>query len=361
MGATNGYASDDLDDYDDDFEGEEEEMSPEDKAAMAKATVEVQKTLGADGKKITSKQIQEALWHYYYDVEKSVGYLKKTYLATQSKPAPKKAPEGMSEAIFFSSDQDLFADALGVDASFVNTCSGLDDEYELQRAGSGSFTPITTSVSPARIFDFSDMPWFDVPEHRKTVFIAPPRPRGGLLGGGDGSKMSKLQALAAARKKKTEEKKDQDQAVKGIRRLSISENPETVKKENMAPAAFPKRQKLSDPREQVGSSPPPLRDLNAKPQFSSSIKRETELLAGYEANDAPEDMEIEGTAATPHSAPSVFAQTLFGPAPGASRKRQSDLLSMPYTTSSSFSAAAFDEPSPDDVVLAAQAKGSNFA
>jgi hypothetical protein len=29
---------------------------------------------------VTDKQIQDALWHYYYDVEKSVAYILNTYM-----------------------------------------------------------------------------------------------------------------------------------------------------------------------------------------------------------------------------------------------------------------------------------------
>jgi len=39
---------------------------------------------------ITEKQIHDALWNYYYDVEKTVGYLVKTN-ATKTKKEPKKA------------------------------------------------------------------------------------------------------------------------------------------------------------------------------------------------------------------------------------------------------------------------------
>lgn len=40
---------------------------------------------------ITDKQIQEALWHYYYDVDKSVSYLKKEYMAKPKKEQKKAA------------------------------------------------------------------------------------------------------------------------------------------------------------------------------------------------------------------------------------------------------------------------------
>jgi elongation factor 1 alpha-like protein len=100
----NRYVDDfDDDGLDDDYEGEGygdggDELSPEDREAMTTGTAEVRKQLGSDASKVTVKQIQDALWHYYYDVEKSVSYLQKTVIApaqpkTAPKPATKKTPE----------------------------------------------------------------------------------------------------------------------------------------------------------------------------------------------------------------------------------------------------------------------------
>jgi elongation factor 1 alpha-like protein len=38
---------------------------------------------------ITDKQIQEALWHYYYDVDKSIAYLRREYMAKPKKEQKK--------------------------------------------------------------------------------------------------------------------------------------------------------------------------------------------------------------------------------------------------------------------------------
>ncbi|KAH8719915.1 HBS1-like protein [Beauveria bassiana] len=76
----------------DDFEEEDADgMTPEDRIAMANGTEEVKKALGENASKVTVAQIQEALWHYYYDVEKSAGYLQKTFISPTPKPTPKKA------------------------------------------------------------------------------------------------------------------------------------------------------------------------------------------------------------------------------------------------------------------------------
>lgn len=74
---------DDYDDYDDydayDEEGDPnaagDELSAEDKEQMRQGTVKVRQALGPNFA-VTDNDIQEALWHYYYDVSKSVSYLK---------------------------------------------------------------------------------------------------------------------------------------------------------------------------------------------------------------------------------------------------------------------------------------------
>lgn len=62
----------------DEYEGyseEEDELSPEDRELMNKGTADVQAALGVEASRVTVAQIEEALWHYYYDVDKSVAYL----------------------------------------------------------------------------------------------------------------------------------------------------------------------------------------------------------------------------------------------------------------------------------------------
>jgi len=42
---------------------------------MREGTNKVRDVLGHDIPSITDEKIQEALWHYYYDIEKSINYL----------------------------------------------------------------------------------------------------------------------------------------------------------------------------------------------------------------------------------------------------------------------------------------------
>jgi elongation factor 1 alpha-like protein len=73
----NVSVDDDLyDDFDDD-EGQADEtetLTAEDKEQLRLGTLKVREAL--TGVSVSDGEIQEALWHYYYDVAKSVTYLK---------------------------------------------------------------------------------------------------------------------------------------------------------------------------------------------------------------------------------------------------------------------------------------------
>ncbi|XPS72930.1 hypothetical protein M3J09_005086 [Ascochyta lentis] len=85
-----GYDDDDLYDDDDYYEEEEAEpMSADDKEQMRVSTASAREALGSAGSNISDAQIQEALWHYYYDVGKSVSYLKNKFAAPPAAPTPK--------------------------------------------------------------------------------------------------------------------------------------------------------------------------------------------------------------------------------------------------------------------------------
>ena len=344
-----------------DYDEEEDELSPEDRVAMANGTAEVRIALRSEANKVTTDQIQEALWHYYYDVDKSVTYLMKTYIAPAPKPTPKKAASGKYGA-----------------SSFLNTCLIKATGVDLERPeyGSRCGTLISTSTSFCSAPEtskgsyahcFNDMPWLNVPQDRQTIFVEPIRPRGGLLGGGEGApKMSKLQALAAARKKKSEEKKEQDktqQAEKGISKLSIKDN---SRKENREPVAglAAKRQKTSD-------------TSSFKPQRRPSDPSQSDHDSAVQMDNAPEEPEAPAgdkwdswdimagfkVVAPPRPKPSAFARTLLGldDPPRVRKPDDNEIMPLPYAKNPAFRPEAFDEPSPDDIVLAAQAKGSNFA
>ena len=81
-------------------------MTESDKAQMRECSIQVRQALTADLPSITDKEIEDSLWHYYYDVEKSVAYLRsKSFsldtmqetdleLADQYAPKKPKKPKG---------------------------------------------------------------------------------------------------------------------------------------------------------------------------------------------------------------------------------------------------------------------------
>jgi elongation factor 1 alpha-like protein len=313
------------------FDGEdygetgEDELSQEDRQAMDEGAAEVRRALGTEADKVTKAQIEEALWHYYYDIDKSVTYLMKTFIAPAPKPV-KKAPEGMSVCCFSASQR----------------LSGTGADHE--RLSNG-YLPrmVLPPVDRVPAWYFDDMPWLNVPRERQADFIQPERPRGGLLGGGEGvPKMSKLQALAAARKKKIDEKKELERVEKDVENLSVRDS----QKENDKTLS---QKQMPQPTPQVVS---PLNDI--EPEVTTDDNKQKDFGSPSKGGFIDEDFTVVVSQATP----SAFAQTLFGSAPV--KTHRPDVFAMPYTSSSSFIAHAFAEPSPDDIVLAAQAKGSNF-
>jgi elongation factor 1 alpha-like protein len=171
------------------------------------------------------------------------------------------------------------------------------------------------------------MPWLNVPEENRTVFVKPPCARGGgLLGGSSGApKMSKLQALAAARKKKREEQKAE----------TSQNNVSQVDIQHEEPSPDPSRAPPLTSSDSV-PSPAPTFDGTADPQDNAPVLEKAQ--------------------------PSTFAQALFKSASETPQPYQ-QLYAPPwlaFTTDEALT-EAFSRPSPDDVVQAAQSQGSRFA
>ena len=73
------YDEDDFYDNGEDVGGEGGDgVTDEDREQMRIGTAKVQASLGPFFSSVSAKDIEEALWHYYYDVDKSVTYLKST-------------------------------------------------------------------------------------------------------------------------------------------------------------------------------------------------------------------------------------------------------------------------------------------
>lgn len=346
---------DDFDDdgLDDDYDHEDADgMTAEDEASMAEGTAAVRKELGIENsKKVTLQQIQDALWNYYYDVPKSVSYLRKTFLAPPppaAKPTPKPTPpaktsEGMSFDTLLNPLHSFFVEATGADQKCPPAA-------QAQHALYPTFPLLDEHSYVSKDSFFHDMPWLHTPRDRQALFLEPYRPRGGLLGGGDGSGMSKLQKLAAARKKKADDAKQQEktaQIEKGVGHMHVSDPQEEAEAK---PVPIAKRQKLSPETTQ----PAPTKDQTDLSKGNPSRIHTT-------GDSHREISEPVSDKVSSQPKPSAFARTLFDSAPGASRSRTEDIFPLPSTQSSLFSAESFSQPSPDDIVFEAQSKGSGFA
>ncbi|KAK3503606.1 P-loop containing nucleoside triphosphate hydrolase protein [Neurospora crassa] len=292
---------------------EEEELSPEDQVRMREGTAQVLEALGVEAHKVPKAQIEESLWHYYWDVDKTITYLISKYIDPPKKPAktapPKTAPK--QDAAIASASRQSFAHL------------------------------------------FRDLPWGNIPPERQAVLIPPPQLPGGLLGGsGAPPKMSKLQQLAAARKKKAEEKSasgEVEQTQVKMTELTVNDN--QASKENRPLAGvFGKRVKISETTAQ-GRIPLTMAEPT-RPEIPQA--RAPEATPSQHQEEDPIDP--EPAVAPPKAQPSAFASTLFGPSSDIPKRRPREVFALPYMAISSYSPDAFGKPSPDDVVLAAQAK-----
>jgi elongation factor 1 alpha-like protein len=334
------YDDDDAYDDDDYYNDEEEEAgdgtTEDDKEQMRIGTTRVREALGEFEAGITDAQIQEALWHYYYDVGKSVSYLKNKFGGIQ---VPKEAPK--KEKAVSKFDQAANAAGLNVPVNTgkrTHTCSSNVDEPAC---------PVTLSLPPNTMPThdaddfFWDVPWGNVPPHRLGVItVDTPCGRRGLLGGS-----SKLAALAAKRRKEREEAQaamsqssgDTDVAVAMLDKLSVKGTPAFgLRGSDEAKPRYPVRKRSSSPLPKA-----PSKEITEEPQASR--------LAIVVENPAK------------RAIPSMFASTLCGSikTPGPT---MGEVFPIPYTNCKGFMGTnAFDMPSPDDIVRAAQAKGSGGA
>lgn len=200
------------------------------------------------------------------------------------------------------------------------------------------------------------MPWLNIPNNRRTVFIEPYRPPGGLLGGSSSSgKMSKLQALAAARKKKAEDQKLENRKIQSSTKESTNET--TKEPKRVIPGVLVERLGV---RQGVDSLPLHTKAQTNNPGSESTTENQDSAAVHIDATDPQTEMD---TPLEPLelAAPSAFAQTLLGSPASLTTPVSRNQYLMPYMSLTSSVANAFSEPSPDDVVLSAQSKGSLVA
>ncbi|KAG9559055.1 elongation factor EF-1 alpha subunit, partial [Aureobasidium melanogenum] len=314
---------------------QEDELSTEDKEQMRIGTENVRAALGDVSDFVTDEAIQEALWHYYYDVAKSVTYLKNQNAPQQAQPKEKKQKP--------------------VSKFDQAATSAAQKPVDIKVPTSPLPRPHT---NPADLFN--GIPWFNVPEERVGCIVSEQvRPPLRLLGGT--GKPSKLAALAAARKKKEAEQKAAQEGAQSEKPAGVASlmdrlgtrSAQPANQENIKPGdatqqpetrTFPIRKRKSP------SPPPPVEDRRpAAPEPTT-----TEV-----AEPTPKPVEHV------RAGPSIFASTMCG---GSSRRRPShqdsaflsqNILPAIYGHDANLANTnAFSGPSPDDIVMQAQAKAS---
>ncbi|KAJ5267157.1 Translation elongation/initiation factor/Ribosomal beta-barrel [Penicillium angulare] len=302
---------------DDDYYDEDgyESADPEEQEHLQRCTNEVLSQLrtGQPSLTVSKEEVQEALWHYYNDVEKSVNYLRVPVY-----PVPISPPSAHFSAAEF----------------------------------------------------FRDSPWLNVPSHRKAdILVEPLYPRLGLLGGAPeaGGKMSKLAALAAARKQKesgqaastpstsTSDPQQHEKAKVSLKdRLAASSKP-AKPSEGLAGLQSMRRSAKPSSPAQKPSSPEPTKVV---PAPAPVLKDQPEDLVDNKEEPQQPIQEIRAQ-------PSMFASAIIGSQTGPQMAEPSRLQSNHVDLLQIYGldhAEPFDfaEPSPDDVVIKAQSTAKGF-
>lgn len=215
---------------------------------------------------------------------------------------------------------------------------------------------VQSCVSPFSIEEFfKDSPWLKIPKNRRgVILIEPLHPYGGLLGGSlisNGPPKSKLAALAAARKRKENQKLEDgagmDPSVSLLDKLSSTPREaardeistqftaEGARSHMTRPKKYPVR-KRKDSGSPPSESPPTVAATNTGP--------------------VPDSYHGQNLIPVPAAGPSSFANVLFGPSNRQETNAQILQPSFsPVTQAESrTNIAAFAGPSPDDLVLRAQ-------
>lgn len=215
---------------------------------------------------------------------------------------------------------------------------------------------------------FKDSPWLNVPTHRKAeILIEPLYPRLGLLGGAPeaSGKMSKLAALAAARKKREAQangpgsqsvsppsEEEKSRSISLLDRLSAGK-PQISPQEPRTPK-LSLRKDRSAPSVPLASPTSPPVEATPEPEAQIPDKGPPDV----EPDTKPHRVQVDLRAD-----PSIFATTIVG-------QWNKEMASSPHCSSRKIDMRVvfgqdltdtfnFAEPSPDDAVLNAQnaAKG----
>ncbi|KAE8149512.1 hypothetical protein BDV25DRAFT_156107 [Aspergillus avenaceus] len=339
------------DDYDDDDDGYGS-PDPEEQEFLEQCTADVltQLRTGEPSVAATRAEVQEALWHYYNDVEKSVNYIRnkkvKELKKKESAPAPAAKAKGSAVPAFPIPPE--------------------PEPYQVPHFSAADF--------------FRDTPWLNVPAHRKAdILIEPLYPRLGLLGGNpeSGGKVSKLAALAAARKKKEGDKASTATPAPALEsegskpslaepksaslslRERLASNGKSPKPQGaQSPRPFGKSSRLGSHSPQKKPPPEPVKEAGSAEITPPRLELE-------DAVEPAKSQEKEEPAANIRASPSTFASTIVGNASRPKMTEPSPLYSNTLDLITIYGQDLtepfdFTGPSPDDVVMNAQSSAKGF-
>ncbi|KAK3686479.1 hypothetical protein LTR37_019764 [Vermiconidia calcicola] len=295
------YDEDDLYAEDEEVDGEEEQAyTDEDRQNFDDLTPVVRAELDEAGLQASDREIEEALYYYYWDVGKSVVHLKH---ARTPRPQQQQAKKEKAKSKF---DQAA--------------------ERSASKTGRSSYP------SPSASAWFDGILWSTVPSEWEGYLIpvGPQIPRPKLLGGS-----SKLAKLAEERRKKAASSQTApsvpDTGLSSLDRLSKPKDP----KENVLPQHAKQEPKKYPIRKKRELTPPPK-----EPSPPPEVEPKEEL----------PDL---------RASPTAFARTLSTGPSQAARTRSMALDEL--FSSSTNEENPFKGPSPDDTILRAQqhSKGLN--
>lgn len=246
------------------------------------------------------------------------------------------------------------------DQADIVSCSDLRACYPLPCPSA----PCSGSFSVTEFF--KDSPWLNVPiQRRGQILIEPLYPRLRLLGGSSSTtegKVSKLAALAAARRKKEADKPSEGQSTRQSSSVTLLDKLSTSKKAEAeidttttaASDSLSGNSKVNDENIPGQVRRYPLRRKKS-PTPPSSLPQEPPK------EKEPEAQQMQDTT-TIKASPSMFARTVLG---GQAKEPPLAVLhtdfKLPYITDPDFTKSkAFTGPSPDDIVTNAQAKGGAY-
>jgi elongation factor 1 alpha-like protein len=344
------YDDDDVYDDDDYYEDEAGDaaggdgMTEDDKEQMRVGTIRVREALGDVSDFTSDEQIQEALWHYYYDVGKSVSYLKNKLGVEPKQEEPKKEkakPTSRFDQAASVADQNAPPTA----GKYTHTQVSCMQEPACPVAHHLPLPLVSMSANATATDFFWDVPWGNVPPERMGVItVDAPHYKGGLPGGS-----SKLAALAAKRRKEREDAEaaskastDADSAVAMLDKLSVKS------KENINPSQ--RGGDVEDVDRPSRASRYPIRRRSPSPRPEALKEPEAE------EPQAPQPAVVVESPAQRATA-SMFASTLCG-SDDATKQVPSQLRDSFAAYKTPDTVDAFSGPSPDDIVRAAQAKGA---